>query len=356
MHRLDADMKICDKFGSFLMKKFFKLLGRTGICLMLSFFIIPVSVSGDTPEKVLVGGVPFGVKFFSDGIVVVGFTEVETAEGIRTPAYDAGLRLGDVITHVCGQPVKSSSEMIQLIENTDLPVKITYLRDGTENTVSLTPSLSASDGRMKTGMWIRDTTAGIGTVTYINPETGEFAGLGHGICDAETGELLKMEKGTVVEVQITGISRGISGTPGELKGYFTGEKNGVLLGNTECGVYGVFTDLSDELADLEAAELGSRWEVEAGDAVIRCTLDDNRMAEYAIEIQEIRRDSRDNRSFTIRVTDEALLEKTGGIVQGMSGSPIIQDGKLVGAVTHVLINDPTKGYGIFIENMLKAAG
>ncbi len=338
------------------MKKFLKMLGRAGVCLILCIFMIPVAVSADTPERVLVGGIPFGVKFFSEGIVVVGFTEVETAEGVRTPAYDAGLRLGDVITHVCGQPVKSSSEMIRLIESTSLPVEITYIRNGAENTVSLIPSLSAADGRMKTGMWIRDTTAGIGTVTYIEPDTGEFAGLGHGICDTETGELLQMERGTVVDVQITGISRGISGTPGELKGYFTGEKSGVLLGNTECGVYGVFTDIPDVCAALEPAELGNRWEVEAGEAVIRCTLDDNSPAEYAIEIREIRRDSHDNRSFTIQVTDEALLEKTGGIVQGMSGSPILQNGKLIGAVTHVLINDPSCGYGIFIENMLDAAG
>jgi len=337
------------------MKKFLKALGRAGICLIVSVFMIPVGVSADTPDQVLAGGMPFGEKFFSEGIVVVGFTEVETAEGVRTPAYDAGLRLGDVITHVCGKPVKSSSEMIRLIEGTSAPVEITYLRDGAENTVSFLPSLSAADGRMKTGMWIRDTTAGIGTVTYINPETGEFAGLGHGICDAETGELLKMERGTVVDVEITGISRGIAGTPGELKGYFTGEKSGVLLGNTECGVYGVFTEIPANPA-IESAELGTRWEVEAGEAVIRCTLDDNCMAEYEIEIQEICRDSRDNRSFTIQVTDEDLLEKTGGIVQGMSGSPIIQNGKLIGAVTHVLINDPSKGYGIFIENMLEAAG
>ncbi|MBR3997296.1 MAG: SpoIVB peptidase [Clostridia bacterium] len=336
------------------MGKFMKKTGRLALCLALSFCMITGAEAAHTPETLTAGGIPFGVRFYSEGIVVVGFTEVETSLGSRTPAYDAGLRLGDVITHVSGCPVKTSEEMIRLIEDSGTSVEITYVRDGDESTVTLMPSLSARDGRMKTGMWIRDTTAGIGTVTYINPETGEFAGLGHGICDTETGELLTMERGTVVDVRLTGISRGISGTPGELRGYFMSDKTGVLLGNTECGVYGVFTDPpSDGLADIP---VGTRWDVAEGDAVIRCTLDDCGPMEYSVRISAIRRDSRDNRSFTVEVTDPQLLEKTGGIIQGMSGSPILQNGRLIGAVTHVLISDPAKGYGIFIENMLDAAG
>ena len=328
------------------MGKFMKKPGRLALCLALSFCMITGAEAAHTPETLTAGGIPFGVRFYSEGIVVVGFTEVETSLGTRTPAYDAGLRLGDVITHVSGCPVKTSEEMIRLIEDSGPSVEITYVRDGDESTVTLIPSLSARDGRMKTGMWIRDTTAGIGTVTYINPETGEFAGLGHGICDTETGDLLTMERGTVVDVRLTGISRGISGTPGELRGYFMSDKTGVLLGNTECGVYGVFTDPpSDGLEDIP---VGTRWDVAEGDAVIRCTLDDCGPMEYSVRISAIRRDSRDNRSFTVEVTDPQLLEKTGGIIQGMSGSPILQNGRLIGAVTHVLISDPAKGYGIFI--------
>ena len=337
------------------MKKILKKTILFAACLTLSFHMITVCAAVDASGKVMVGGIPFGVKFTSEGIVVVGFTEVETADGLKTPAYDAGLRQGDIITHICGQPVKTSAEMIRLIEAAPEPVEITFLRKGTENVISLTPSLSLIDGKMKTGMWIRDTTAGIGTVTYIDPATGEFAGLGHGICDAETGELLTLEHGTVVDVEISGITRGIAGTPGELKGYFTGEKCGVLLENTECGVYGVFTDIPTDSVPCTDAELANRWDVQTGSAEIWCTLDSSGPAEYSIEIQEIRRDSHDNRSFTIQVTDEELLEKTCGIVQGMSGSPVIQNGRIVGAVTHVLINDPTRGYGIFIENMLEAA-
>lgn len=317
---------------------------------------LAIKTNAAKPETVCVGGMPFGVKFFSQGIIIVGFTEIETESGVETPAYDAGLRVNDVITRVNGEPVRNSIELMNIVEAADDAIEITYVRGGDENTVTFLPSLCASDGKRKTGMWIRDTTAGIGTVTYIKPETGEFAGLGHGICDSESGELLKMERGTVVKVQISGITKGISGTPGELKGYFSSEKSGVLLGNTLCGVYGVFADLPENMIEDAETEVGTRDEVKEGEATIWCTLDDNMPHEYCIMIDCINRDSRDNRSFSITVTDPELIEKTGGIVQGMSGSPIMQNGKLIGAVTHVLVGDPTRGYGIFIENMLDAAG
>lgn len=332
----------------------------TGMALWMIFTgtgteSLTIRTEAAEPESVCIGGMPFGVKFFSHGIVIVGFTEIETASGVEMPAYDAGLRVNDVITRVNGEPVKTSMELMNIVEAADEAIEITYLRDGDENTVTFFPSLCASDGKRKTGMWIRDTTAGIGTVTYIEPETGEFAGLGHGICDSESGELLQMERGTVVDVQISGITKGISGTPGELKGYFSSEKSGVLLGNTLCGVYGVLAELPENMIKDAKTEVGRREEVEGGEATIWCTLEDNMPHEYQIMIDGINRDSRDNRSFSITVTDPELIEKTGGIVQGMSGSPIIQNGKLIGAVTHVLVGDPTRGYGIFIENMLDMA-
>lgn len=277
----------------------------------------PLAIQAAEPETVCIGGVPFGVKFLSQGILIVGFTEIETESGVETPAYDAGLRVNDVITKVNGEPVKTSIDLMQVVEKTEEAIEITYLRDGSENTVSFLPSLCAVDGKRKTGMWIRDTTAGIGTVTYIKPETGEFAGLGHGICDPETGELLKMDRGTVVDVQISGITKGISGTPGELNGYFSSEKSGVLLCNTLCGVYGVLAEMPDNMIEKAETVIGTRDEVREGDATIWCTLDDNQPHEYCITIENIDRDSRDNRSFSIRVTDPVLIEKTGGIVQGM---------------------------------------
>lgn len=340
------------------MKRLYRKAAALFVVLSMVLTIVPctAAASGTMPESVCVGGMPFGVKFYSQGILIVGFTEIETENGIETPALDAGLQINDIITRVNGSEVKTAGEFIGIIENAEEAIHVTYLRGGDENTVSFVPSVSKEDGKRKTGMWIRDTTAGIGTVTFIMPETGSFAGLGHGICDAETGELLEMKRGTVVDVMISGVTKGVSGTPGELKGYFTSDKSGVLLGNTLCGVYGVLSAVPWETIP-ETAEVAEQAEVRPGEAYIWCTLDGNHPQKYSINITDIRRDAsmQDNRCFSIEVTDPALIEKTGGIVQGMSGSPIIQDGKLVGAVTHVLISDPTKGYGIFIGNMLDAA-
>ncbi len=316
--------------------------------------VTPAELNSEGVRLLYPGGMPFGVKFYTDGLVIVGFTDVPCDGGHFKPAYDAGLRVNDVITKVNGNDVKNSNDFLGFM--TGEPLEITYERGGEVGNVVFTPVKSAEDGRFKTGMWIRDTTAGIGTVTYIVPETGEFAGLGHGICDPSTGELVNMVRGTVIDVAISGISKGICGTPGELKGYFKSDRTGVLLENTDCGVYGVLGSIPYDKIPQPALPAADKSEVTEGTAWIWSTLDDNEVCRYEIEILHIDQDSTDHRNFEIEVVDESLIEKTGGIVQGMSGSPIIQDGKLVGAVTHVLINDPTKGYGIFIENMLDAAG
>lgn len=323
------------------------------LIIIIAVLLCPAFRVSAALDKVSVGGMPFGVKFLSDGIIIVGFTDVETSSGTETPAYDAGLRVNDIITHVNGSPVKTCPELISEIENCKDSLTITYTRDGKKATVEFTPALSSSDGKLKSGMWIRDTTAGIGTVTFIDKDSGSFAGLGHGICDPATGEIIKMDRGTVVDVQISGVKKGVEGQPGELKGYFTSDKSGVLLGNTLTGVYGVFSDIPDELIPDDEIELAERSEVVEGDAYIWCTLDDGEPQKYSIKINDIFYESTDNRCFTISVTDKKLIEKTGGIVQGMSGSPIIQNGKLIGAVTHVLVNDPTAGYGIFIDSMVE---
>lgn len=336
------------------MKNLYRKFTALFVSLSFLFLVLPAEVlAEDTiPESVCVGGMPFGVKFYSQGILIVGFTEIETENGIETPALDAGLQINDIITHVNGSEVETAGDFIGMIENAEESIDVTYLRGGDENTVSFVPSISKEDGKRKTGMWIRDTTAGIGTVTFIMPETGAFAGLGHGICDVETGELLEMKRGTVVDVMISGVSKGVSGTPGELKGYFTSDKSGVLLGNTLCGVYGILSNVPKDKIP-ETVVVAPHEEVHTGEAYIWCTIDGNQPRKYSIDITEIRHtDSTDNRCFSIEVTDPELIHKTGGIVQGMSGSPILQDGKLIGAVTHVLVNNPTEGYGIFIENML----
>ena len=302
------------------------------------------------PETVLPGGMAFGVKFACEGLVVVGFTEVTTETGSCMPAYDAGLRIGDRIFAVNDAKVSNGEEFVQKIENSSDSVEIRYERDGKECTTRFRPVYSTTEGKYKTGMWIRDTTAGIGTVTFLLPETGAFAGLGHGICDQNTGDLLPMGRGTVVDVTISGVSRGMSGRPGELMGYFTENKSGVLLGNTPSGVYGILQEIPYERVPEAKLCIGTKEEIHDGEAYIWCTLDDGKAEKYSICINEPRQD--DGGNFEITVTDPVLIEKTGGIVQGMSGSPIIQDGKLIGAVTHVLISDPARGYGIPIEKML----
>ncbi len=199
---------------------------------------------------------------------------------------------------------------------------------------------------------MRDSGAGIGTVTFIIPETGAFAGLGHGICDADSGELISIRRGTVSDVTISSVVRGAVGAPGELKGYFNPGKTGALLGNSGCGVWGVFSDPPE--SPVDALPVGLRGDVSEGSAEIFCTLDSNKIGRYRVEISNIDRAATGSKCFSVKITDPALLSASGGIVQGMSGSPIIQNGKLIGAVTHVLINDPTSGYGIFLENMLLA--
>ena len=305
--------------------------------------------------KVYPGGIPFGIKFITDGIMIIGFCDVKTDKETVNPASAAGLRLRDTIISVNGKKINDASELTKIVESSGgKPLSVEYTRDGESKSTSLTPAFSAAEGKFKTGMYVRDNGAGIGTVTFIMPDTLCFGGLGHGICDGETGGLIPIQRGSVVNVTINGVVKGLVGSPGEIKGYFTSGKIGSLLTNTECGVYGAFVSLPPNV-NTEAIPIGRANELKEGDAFIYCTLSDNTLGKYSVRIENIQRGETGNKCFNVKITDPTLLEKTGGIVQGMSGRPIIQNGKLVGAVTHVLINDPSTGYGIFIENMLNAA-
>ncbi len=302
------------------------------------------------------GGMPFGVKFMTEGVLIVGFCDVQGKGAAGNPSIVAGLRAGDTILRVNGNLLTCASELNDIVENGNgATVTLRYCREGKEYETTLTPVYSSAEGRYKSGAYVRDSGAGIGTVTFIVPETYAFGGLGHGICDADTGELIPIQRGSVVGVTINGVIKGLAGAPGEVKGYFSSGKTGSLIENTECGVYGVFGSLPKG-CHSDPMPIGTRDELKCGKSYVYCTLDSNTVERYEIEISEIRRDATSNKCFTVKVTDPRLLEKTGGIIQGMSGSPIIQNGKLVGAVTHVLINDPTTGYGIFIENMLNQMG
>ena len=286
------------------------------------------------------GGDVFGVKIKQE------YPTVTDAKGV--PA----LKSGDVILSVAGERVKTASDVKRIVEASGGgSITIRALHQGSEIAVEIRPTLK--DGEYKIGLTLRDGAAGLGTVTFLDPSTGLFGGLGHGICDSESGEVVSMESGKVCGVILGGIHKGESGKPGELCGILTDQALGELTVNCDCGVFGIITDRSLLSGDL--MEIGGRSEVTEGEATIISTLKNGKTAEYKVKIYDIDRDSEGSRSFRVRVTDETLKALTGGIVRGMSGSPIIQNGKLVGAVTHVLVADPTEGYGIFIENMLKAA-
>ena len=319
------------------------------------FGVIPlkkVSVDMFADIALCPGGMPFGVKLYTDGVIVAGITGVDTEEGKKMPAGDSGLKVGDIINAIDGKAVNTTEEISSAIEqcggNT---VTFTVTRNGKNVKVDISPVYSKTDNKYRVGVWLRDSTAGIGTVTFIYPENNSFAGLGHGICDVDTGGILPLRKGNVVDVTIKGITKGVAGSPGELKGTFSPGKIGSLIGNTTCGVYGMLSEKIDT-SHSEPLKIGLKDELKLGDAEIFCTVND-KIDRYSAEIIKIGNKDAEQKNFVIRITYERLLDATGGIVQGLSGSPIIQNGKLVGAVTHVLVNDPTKGYGIFIENMLK---
>lgn len=301
------------------------------------------------------GGTPFGVKFMTEGVLIVGFCDVDTASGRTNPSSAAGLSVGDRIIAVNGKRICGLGELSRIVESSGgKSISLTYRRGGNEHTATLTPAYSLSEGCYKTGAYVKDNGAGIGTVTYIVPNSLEFGGLGHGICESDGGKLVPISRGAVVNVGIDGVEKGKSGTPGELRGHFKSGKSGSLLQNTDCGVFGVLATLPEGLPS-EPLHLGLRDEVKEGRAYIWSTLEGSTPKRYEIEISNIDRSAAAGKCFSVKVTDKALIDASGGIVQGMSGSPIIQNGKLIGAVTHVMINDPTAGYGIFIENMLAAA-
>ncbi len=301
------------------------------------------------------GGMAFGAKMFTDGLIVVGFSNVDCTGASQQPAYDAGIRMHDVILKINNTVVTSALHMSEIVSSSNgAPLEFTVRRGKEELLCTVVPSFSESEQTYKSGLWVRDNTAGIGTITFIDPDTGAFAGLGHGICDGETGALLPLSRGMIARVSISGVQKGAGGAPGELMGYFASGKIGTLLGNTTAGVYGILTELPEGVSQSTAIPIALKDEITDGKAQLYCTLDETGVHSYEVSIRKIR-NAADHKCMEITVTDPALIEKTGGIVQGMSGSPLIQNGRLIGAVTHVLISDPTKGYGIFIENMLDMA-
>ncbi len=304
-------------------------------------------------ETLIPCGLPFGVKLYTDGVMVVGMSDVETERGSANPSRNAGIQIGDIITKINGETVTTNEQVKAAYEKGGKQAEVVFIRNGNTLTTKIDLAFSKYDNEYKAGTWVRDSTAGLGTITFINPSDNTFGGLGHGICDVDTGSVMPMLKGSMVGANIFGVKKGVRGEPGELQGSFTESlQYGKLIGNTEFGVFG---KADAPFSVGQALPVASAYEIKEGPAKILSTISGDTPKEYDIKITRIMRGSgRSNKNMTIEVTDKALLEQTSGIVQGMSGSPIIQDGKIIGAVTHVLVNDPTKGYGIFIENMLAA--
>ena len=314
-----------------------------------------VATVGTQRKYLALGGELVGLRLRTRGVLVVGTERFVSADGADvSPAADAGIKKGDLILDVDGQTVGSNESLTALISASGgRTLTVTYERDGKARQTRLTPQKTAATGSYKGGLWIRDATVGVGTLTFTDPVTGTLAALGHGVSDADTGELLQIADGEIRTATVSSVKKGKAGAPGEITGVIGGNTVGGITQNKTQGVYGelYYMDGEPELYPMATAS-----EVHTGSAQIVCTVTDGEKQFYDIEITKLGSSASADKNMVLKVTDEALLRRTGGIVQGMSGSPIVQDGMLVGAVTHVLVSDPKCGYGIYAENMLSAAG
>lgn len=307
----------------------------------------------DTPKLVPLGQ-PFGLKISADGIVVTDSGCVESENGKICPANNGGLLIGDIIVDVNGKKVRTSQELSEAIQIDEEKTILTVIRGDTELELTLIPAKSKLDGLYKLGIWTRDSCAGIGTLTYFDKNLNVYGGLGHSVCDTATGQIIPLFKGEIVPVYINEVKKGVNGQPGELGGIFLSDNDwGSIELNTSRGVFGY---MYNDIPEKEEVEIKFKQDVEIGEASILTTLEGTEPKEYSIVIEKINFNSdSDVKNMVIRITDPDLLKKAGGIVQGMSGSPILQDGKLVGAVTHVFVNDIERGYAIFAENMYETS-
>lgn len=310
--------------------------------------------------EVNLGGNCVGVRLSSKGALVVGQSEVNiNNEKVESPATKVGIGVGDLIVKINNEKVESSKELISNVKNAKSDtVNITFIRNGSEMTKEV-KLLKESGGDYKLGLWVRDSTAGVGTMTFYDEKSGKFAALGHPVTDGDTNKPFTIKDGDLLESSIMSVRKGEKGSPGELKGIFVDDNNpiGKIEKNTQCGIFGNTTTKIKNGMRSNRIKIGFRDEIKLGKASIITTVDESGPKEYEIEITKLlQQDEAGPKSMIIKVTDPELLKKTGGIVQGMSGSPIIQNGKLVGAVTHVLINKPDVGYGIYIDWMLEDAG
>lgn len=305
-------------------------------------------------QEVLVSGSPVGIYMETKGVLVIDSGEITDREGIRRTPAEHIIQSGDYICEIDGKVLTGKRQLMQLVrENQGEPMELQVIRHQETIKLEMTP-VETEDGSYKLGIWVRDNIQGIGTLTYVEPN-GTFGALGHGISDADTGERLEISDGDLYRADILSIRKGTAGTPGELRGvinYREENRIGTICGNSQYGIRGQM-EPGKYSESMKKIPTGLKQEIQTGKAEIRCDIGDG-IREYQCEILEIDSNARDtNKCFVLRIRDDDLLSRTGGIVQGMSGSPVLQNGKLIGAITHVFVNDPTKGYGIFIENMME---
>ncbi len=317
--------------------------------------VIPVKntiIKNSKRQYVVPGGELFGIKLYTDGVIIVDFEDIETLTGKICPAKISNIKVGDVVKSVDGVKITSSSHFSKILqESKGREIKISVLRNGKLTNVLFQTVLEKDSGKYRAGLWVRDSTAGLGTVTFYNNTNNTFAGLGHPIYDIDTNEIMPMKSGLMADVTLSGLNKSSFGNVGELCGILTGKNSGYLCLNDETGIYGY-----SKTSKKNEIPVAVKQEIKEGDAYIICTVTNSEPKRYKIEITKIYSNASSvNKDMIIKITDEELLKTTGGIVQGMSGSPIIQNGMLVGAVTHVFVNNPRQGYGIFAERMLETS-
>ena len=307
--------------------------------------------------KVVPAGNLTGIKLYTNGVLIVGMSEIIGIDNEKYMPYEnSGLQEGDMITKIENEEIFDKEEMISIVNNSSgKELKIEYIRDGEIKETNIKP-VQINKNEYKLGLWVRDSAAGIGTMTYYEPESSKFAALGHGITDIDTGELLNISNGEIITTKVLSVIKGQEEKPGKIQGSIDGQnKIGNINKNTSFGIYGNTTDISNTNIDLtKTMDVALRSEIELGKATILSSVDGENIEEYNIDIEKIYlNNDYDNKSMLIKVTDEKLINKTGGIIQGMSGSPVIQNGKFVGAVTNVLVSDPKRGYVVFGDMMIK---
>ena len=328
---------------------FFKNLKKTFILLLLSLFIIPNNVLAYS-EYIMAGGENIGIELNSKGVIVVGTYKINNND----PAVEAKLQIGDTIISIENTEINSIQEMVDKINTykDNDSIEISYIRGKQTKTTNLTLYKDNNDV-IKTGLYVKDSITGVGTLSFIDPETKLFGALGHEIIEKNSGQILEVKNGKIFETDVTSIQKSENGNPGEKNArFYTDKVDGSIFENTKQGIFGNYTS---NLPNKKLYKVAKVTDIKKGEAKILTVLSDSTIKEYSINIIRISNEDQKTKNILFEITDKELLEKTGGIIQGMSGSPIIQGNNIIGAVTHVVVDDPTKGYGIFITIMLEEA-